>query len=141
MAMKPLLLPLLAQVALTFIVMFRMYALRTAEFKTKRIDPQSVRTRQTFREKLTDSAHVADNYSNLFELPVLFYAAILLALTLLVSDPLLEGLAWLFVGLRAVHSYIHTTYNTVMHRFYAFAAGALVLLAIWVRLAVIVLMS
>lgn len=141
MALKPLLWPLLAQVALTFVVMLRMYLARVAEFKAKRIDPQSVRTRHAFREKVTDSAHIADNFSNLFEMPILFYVAMLLAMTLLVSDALLVSLAWTYVLLRIVHSAIHTTYNRVMHRFYAFAASALVLLAIWIRLAAVLLLN
>jgi len=141
MAFNALLLPLLAQVLLTFVVMVRMYNSRVAEFKAKGIHPDSVKTRQTFREKVTDSAHIADNFSNLFEMPVLFYVAILLAMSLLVADPVLVALAWLYVALRIVHSTIHTTYNKVMHRFYAFAASALVLLAIWVRLAVVLLMN
>ena len=138
---KPLLLPLLAQVLLTFIVMFRMYSKRIAEFKAKRIHPDSVKTRQLFREKLTDSANSADNFLNLFEMPVLFYAAVLLALSLLLTDYLLVALAWLYVALRYVHSFIHVTYNTVMHRFYVFAASAMVLLVIWVRLAALILLK
>lgn len=138
---KPLLYPLLLQVLLTFVVMFRMYAQRVAEFRAKRIDPEEVRTRQPFRERLTDSAASADNFSNLFEMPVLFYTAIVLALTLLISDLVLVALAWMYVALRWVHSYIHCTYNRVMHRFYAFAASALVLLLIWVRLGALVVLK
>ncbi len=132
--MKVLLYPLLAQVALTFVVMFRMYSARVAEFKEKRIHPQSVPTRAAFREKITDSANSADNFSNLFETPVMFFVAIVLAYTMLIYDPLLLVFAWMYVGCRVVHSFIHCTYNTVMHRFYAFAASAIVLLALWVRL-------
>ena len=124
---KSLLMPLLAQVALTFVVMFWMYAQRIAEFKAKRIHPESVKSRHVFRQKLTDSANSADNFLNLFEMPVLFYVAMLLAISQLVSDALLVSLAWLYVFLRAVHSIIHCSYNTVIHRFYVFAASALVL--------------
>lgn len=134
MLMKALLFPLLIQVALTFAVMFRLYTTRLQEFKQKNIDPQSVATRQKFQEKLTDSAAAADNFSNLFEMPVLFYLAMLLALTLLIYDPIIITLAWLYVGLRIIHSLIHCTYNLVIHRFGAFAFSALVLLAIWLRL-------
>jgi len=130
---KPLLLPLLVQVLLTFIVMLRMYRSRVSEFKRKKIHPQSVSTRKEFREKLTDSAAAADNFSNLFEMPVLFYTVVLLALILLVEDTVLVALAWMFVILRIVHSYIHTTYNTVMHRFMVFAASCAVLFFMWAR--------
>ena len=131
---KPLLLPLLIQVALTFAVLIRMYYTRILEMHRKKIDAQSLDTRRKGRELLTDSAAPADNFGNLFETPVLFYTAILLALTLLLQDPVIVALAWMYVILRAVHSLIHTTYNTVMHRFYAYILSCLALFALWVRL-------
>lgn len=138
--MKALLYPLLIQVALTFTVMIRLYVTRVAEFKRKRIDPNSVPTRQSFAASITDSANVADNFANLFEMPVLFYTAVVLALTLLIHDPIMIALAWLYVGLRIMHSLIHCTYNLVMHRFAVFAFSALVLLAMWLRLGWIIIL-
>jgi hypothetical protein len=138
---KPLLYPLLAQVLLTFIVMVRMYARRIPEFQIRNIDPEAVKTRRDAGELLVDSASSADNFSNLFEMPVLFYTAVLLALTSMLSDPVLVALAWMYVILRYVHSVIHTTYNSVRHRFYAFIASAVVLLAIWVRLGTLIVLS
>jgi hypothetical protein len=45
------------------------------------------------------------------------------------------ALAWAFVVLRIVHSFIHCTYNRVMHRFTAYLLSSLVLWVIWVYLA------
>lgn len=134
MYFKPLLLPLLAQVALTFTVMIIMYRKRVAEMKSKQIHPQQIKTRSGSKDFLTDSAPASDNYSNLFELPVLFYVAILLTLILMVQDSILVILAWAFVASRCVHSFIHVGYNKVMHRFTVFIISAFVLLAFWVRL-------
>lgn len=134
MYFKPLLLPLLAQVALTFIVMISMYRSRVAEMKSKRIHPQRIKTREKSKRFLTDSAPSSDNFSNLFELPVLFYTAILLTLILMLQDSILVILAWTFVLLRYLHSFIHVTYNRVMHRFFMFVLSCVVLLAYWVRL-------
>jgi hypothetical protein len=134
MYFKPLLLPLLAQVALTFIVMISMYRGRVAEMKSKRIHPQRIKTREKSKRFLTDSAPSSDNFSNLFELPVLFYTAILLTLILMVQDSILVILAWTFVLTRYLHSFIHVTYNKVMHRFFVFLLSTFVLLAYWVRL-------
>ena len=131
---KALLYPVLVQVALTFFVMMRMYLQRVAEFQRKNIHPQKAATRVKSRELLTDSAASADNFSNLFEMPVLFFVAMLLAITLLLQDPVLATMAWLYVGLRIAHSMVHITYNTVMHRFYLFALSAFTLFLIWVRL-------
>lgn len=138
---KPLIFPLLAQVALTFLVMLHMYVRRVREFQRRRIDPQAARTRSQASGLLKDSAPSSDHFQNLFEMPVLFYVAVLLALTLLVNDRLLLLLAWLFVALRAAHSLIHLTYNQVMHRFFVFIASAVVLLGIWVRLAAVLLLK
>jgi len=139
MYFKPLLLPLLAQVALTFIVIVVMYQKRVAEMKSKQIHPQQIKTRVKSKELLTGSAASADNYSNLFELPVLFYTAILLTLMLMVQDSILVILAWTFVAARGLHSLIHVTYNRVMHRFSVFIFSSFVLLAFWVRLGWIIL--
>jgi len=141
MYFKPLLLPLLAQVGLTFIVMTSMYRTRVAELKAKHIHPQKIGTRSKSRELLTDSAFAADNYSNLFETPVLFYTAILTTLVLMVQDSVLVALAWAYVASRYVHSFIHVTYNRVMHRFAAFIFSSFVLFAFWVRLGWIIVQA
>ena len=141
MYFKPLLLPLLAQVFLTFTVMLIMYRKRVAEMKTKRIHPQRTKTRSMAHGILTDSETAADNYANLFESPVLFYVAILLTLILMVQDTILVVLAWTYVSSRFMHSFIHMTYNKVMHRFSVFIFSSLVLLAILVRLGWIIIQS
>ena len=141
MYFKPLLIPLLAQVALTFVVMIIMYRRRVTEMQTKRIHPQRTKTRSKALGVLTDSETAANNYTNLFESPVLFYTAILLTLILMVQDSILVILAWTYVGSRAVHSFIHITYNRVMHRFMVFLFSSFVLFAIWVRLGWIIFQS
>ncbi|MCP4048347.1 MAG: hypothetical protein GY732_20405 [Gammaproteobacteria bacterium] len=141
MYFKPLLIPLLAQVALTFGVMIIMYRKRVTEMETKRIHPQQMKTRSKTLGVLTDSETAANNYTNLFESPVLFYTAILLTLILMVQDSILVILAWTYVGSRIIHSFIHITYNRVMHRFVVFLFSSFVLFAIWVRLGWIIFQS
>lgn len=135
---KPVLLPLLAQVLLTFLVWVYMYFTRFREMAAKNIDPEHLKDRVAAQSLLKTSASPADNFRNLFELPVLFYTAILLSLVLLIQDQLFVQLAWGFVVLRAVHSVIHCTYNRVLHRFTAYVAGAVVLFLMWMRLAMFV---
>ena len=141
MYFKPLLLPLLAQVVLTFVVMLVMYRKRVAEMKTKRIHPQRTKSRSMTHRVLTDSETAANNYANLFESPILFYTAILLTLILMVQDTILVALAWTYVSSRYLHSFIHITYNKVMHRFSVFIFSSFVLLAMWVRLGWIIIQS
>lgn len=72
------------------------------------------------------------NYMNLLELPVLFHAICLVAYVTHTGAAQVVLLAWAYVALRVVHSFIHVTYNHVMHRFVAFAASNFVLVAMWV---------
>jgi len=136
---KPMLLPLLAQVLLTFIVWGLLYFTRVREMKQKNIHPQALKARSQAQGLLVDSAAPANNFANLLEMPVLFYLAVLLSLLLLVQDPVLVALAWTFVALRTVHSFIHCTYNRVMHRFLVYFTSCMILLLMWLRLAAYIL--
>jgi hypothetical protein len=127
--------PMVAQVAIVAAVWVRLYFVRVGEMKAKRIHPQAVATTRSASQVLEDVG-TADNFRNLFEVPVLFFAVCLaLAVTDLVS-PLQVALAWLYVAMRAVHSYIHTTYNKVMHRFMAFLVSTTCVFVMWVVFAV-----
>lgn len=139
MYFKPLLLPLLAQVLLTFIVMYIMGRKRVNEIKKMKIHPQRTDVRTHAREVFKESEAAADNYHNQFESPVLFYVVILLTLMLMVQDYVIVVLAWTFVGLRYIHSFIHITYNRVLHRFSVFVFSSMVLFALWFRLGWIIL--
>ena len=130
MGQNAIFLPAVAMVLLTFVVWWRMYTMRIAQMKRERIHPQAVATSAQVTAKLTDSRG-ADNFRNLFELPVLFYLALVVAQqAALVSMPVLL-LAWLFVALRVAHSWIQCTYNKVIHRFYVYFAGGMVLWVLW----------
>ena len=126
-------LPALALVALTFIVLGVMFTRRVAQMKRERIHPQAVATSKLAAERYTDVAP-ADNFRNLFETPVLFYLAVVVAAQTAQVTPTVLGLAWAYVALRVIHSIIHCGYNKVMHRFRAFALSMLVLLVLWVVL-------
>lgn len=128
-------LPALAMVVLTIAVWLRMYATRIGEMKRERIHPQAVATSAQMAARLSDT-RAADNFRNLFELPVLFYLALVVAATTAQTGVAVLSLAWSFVALRALHSWIHCTYNRVMHRFKAYLAGGLALWALWAVLAV-----
>ena len=127
--------PALAMAALTLVVWLRMFFMRVGQMKRERIHPQSVATSAQAVARLTDSS-AADNFRNLFELPVLFYVALVVAAQAGLVDAATLLLAWLFVLLRVVHSVIQCSYNKVMHRFYAYLASGLVLWVLWGYLAV-----
>ena len=132
---KLIFMPAVAMVALTFVVWWRMYVVRIGQMKRERIHPQAVATSAQSSARLTDSC-AADNFRNLFELPVLFYVALVVAAITGQVNATTIAFAWAFVLLRIVHSAIHCTYNKVMHRFYAYVAGGMALWLLWGAIAV-----
>lgn len=127
---KAIFLPALAMVGLTFLVWIRMYVVRIGQMQRERIHPQSIAMSAQVAQRLSDT-RASDNFRNLFELPVLFYAALGAAALTGQGTTGVLVLAWLFVALRVLHSLIQCGYNKVMHRFWVYIAGALVLWALW----------
>jgi hypothetical protein len=130
---KAFLLPLFAMVLLNLLVWLRLYQTRLGEMKRRRIHPQSVAS--SAQMAALEDTRAADNFRNLFELPVLFYAAVLLIIVSRSDSLVLLALAWAFVALRYLHSYIHCTYNRVKDRFSAYLFSGLALWALWGMLA------
>lgn len=69
----------------------------------------------------------AHNYNHLLEQPVLFYAVCLVIALSGNSTGLTMYLAWVYVGLRILHSLWQATVNRVAIRFALFLASSLVL--------------
>ncbi|MBY0572683.1 MAG: MAPEG family protein, partial [Undibacterium sp.] len=113
----------IAMFFLTAIVGVRMFTIRVKEIKRKRIRVQEFADSVKIAGKMED-VQASDNYKNLFEQPVLFYALCLLVIQTGIDDPVLQIGAWFFVALRYAHSFIHCGYNKVIHRFRAFAGAS-----------------
>ena len=128
-------LPDLAMVLLTVVIWLRMYVERSMQMRALRVHPQKVATAAQMAAALPDT-RAADNFRNLFEVPVLFYVATVVAHAIGAVDVGTLVIAWIFVGLRYVHSVIHVTYNQVMHRFGAYVASCLVLWLLWAKIAI-----
>ena len=120
-----------AMVMLAFIVGSALLFTRVREMRQKRLHPQSIANSLLMAARL-ENVKVADNFRNLFEVPVLFYALVAMALaTGFVPGWLVPG-SWLFVALRFAHSFIHCTYNRVYHRLAVFLTSFGLLVAMWV---------
>jgi len=128
-------LPLLAQVLLTALVWVWMYKTRIAEMRDKGITPQALAT-TTGAVKSLRAVGPADNFSSLFETPVLFYVAVMTLYITQMVDGLSMILASAFVVFRYLHSFIHVTYNCVMHRFGVYVMSTLLLWFLWGVIAV-----
>jgi len=127
--------PAIAMVVLTAVVWLRMLSDRVGELRARKIHPQQVATPRLVAQKL-ENLQSADNFRNLLEVPVLFYVLCsFLAITKLTSV-LLLACAWGYVVLRAYHSLIQLTHNTVMRRFQVYVASCIVLAVMWVVFAV-----
>jgi hypothetical protein len=123
--------PVIALVALAFIVMFAMLKERIGEMTERRIHPQSAPS-STQLSAVLKNTKGADNYKNLFELPTLFYVlCVILMFTTKTLSPVLLSLAWVYVALRSWHSFVHVSYNKVMTRFKIFIASSVVLAVMW----------
>jgi len=123
--------PIVAQVLLSFVVAIRMAYERFQVGMRERIQPHTIATRAAMAERMPTTARSSDNFQNQFETPVLFIVAMLVAMQMQFVDPVLLGLAWVWVVLRHIHAVVHLTYNKVRHRFRAFLASVFVLAAIW----------
>ncbi|MEM1105362.1 MAG: MAPEG family protein [Pseudomonadota bacterium] len=126
------LLPVLALVLWTSVMWFWLYITRVPAMQKARIHPQTARHPDSgWKDKLPATARgVADNYNHLHEQPVLFYAVMAFAALTGGGDTIALGLAWAYVALRVVHSFIQAVVGTVMLRFNVFALASLVLTAL-----------
>jgi hypothetical protein len=119
--------PVLALIAWSLVMLAWLYIQRLPtmlRYALSEARPQSGEVRRRV------PAHVqwpADNYNNLLEQPMLFYALCLSVFASGQSSFTLEYLAWLYVALRVMHSVIHATCNIVVIRFGLFIAGSGVL--------------
>jgi len=128
--------PLLAMVLLTAIVLIWMYITRVRAMKENKIHPQKIADHASSMKLLRSASGPSDNFSNLFEAPVLFYVAILTIFASQVGDNMLLVTAWSYVALRYLHSFIHITYNKVMHRYKIYLASTFVLWFLWILLGI-----
>jgi hypothetical protein len=121
--------PVFAMIFLTFLVWVYMYVWRIGFIRRNRLGQEELAPSGALA-RLAPAAvlNTSDNFRNLFEIPVIFYA---LALYLFVTsqvDAIYLAAAWVFVAFRALHSAVHCTTNIVMLRFSLYVVSTL---AVW----------
>ena len=112
-----------------------MYATRIpAMSAAPEIEPASKLVGSTgadLRSKLPEKVSwKADNYNHLHEQPTVFYAVAIVLAIVGAGDGMNAFLAWIYVGLRIVHSIVQATANRVLVRFVLFALSSIVLIAL-----------
>ncbi len=119
---KDLIYPIFALVLLNFTVAGRLLYYRIRLFRFKDTSPQVAQY----------EAAASNNFKNLFEVPTMFYAAMILATLFNIHPPALVGLAWIFVAARYCHSFVHCTVNIILVRLAFFQVSVGSLAAIWI---------
>ena len=139
MTIRMVLLPVFAQVALTFALLLWMAFARTGSVRRGETKIRDIALGQlAWPEQATK---VSNCFNSQFQLPLLFYVLVILAWITRQADLLFVVMAWTFVILRLAHAYIHTTSNHVPTRFNVFAVGTIVLLVMWIIFAVRILIA
>ena len=130
MSIPSVLAPVFVQVALVYVVMLAMSWSRTVALRGGGFKGEDVALGRAVWPR--QATQIGNNYSNQFELPVLFFALVPLVLITHKADLLFVVLEWLFVLFRVVHAIIHTTSNQVSLRGPAFLGSAVVLGIAWI---------
>ena len=123
--------PLLAQVALMFLVLFTLVRYRVVEILTKRIEENDVPLRKA--EWLEKATRADSNYLSQFEIPVLFIALVILQVVTKTDDHFQLYLAWGYVICRFFHYIFHIFITQNILRTTFFTISTFILLAMWVR--------
>ena len=132
--------PFIGMLLLTFFVWVHLYVRRISYTIKNRIHPQRLTTPEKGKALIPDEVnYLAYNLTNLFELPVAFYALCLYLYVTGNVDTIYVAAAWTFFLLRVLHSIVHCTFNRVIVRFYLYALSALALWFMLARAAIAVL--
>jgi hypothetical protein len=133
--------PIVALAAWTMFMWLWMYATRIPAMQAAKIDAGAKvgGTGKDLDGVLPEKTQwIAHNYNHLHEAPTIFYAV---ALVLAISgqgDGLNATIAWVYVGLRILHSLIQALWNRVIVRFSVFAFSSLALIALTIHAAIAV---
>jgi hypothetical protein len=138
MSAQMVLLPVFVLVGLTFALLLGMASARTRALKGRETNLKDIALgQQNWPERATQ---IGNCFSNQFEIPVLFYVLIALALPLRHADLVIVLLSWVFVVCRFAHAGIFVTSNNVQQRGAVWFAGVLVLFAMWLYFALRILL-
>ena len=121
--------PFLAMIGLVLVVWVYLYARRIPFILGSTLTQEQMITPGVFAQLSPPAVNnPSDNFKNLFEIPVLFYAlALYLFVTNQVDGAYLTA-AWIFVAFRVLHSAVHCTFNNVNLRFSLYLVATL---AVW----------
>lgn len=138
---SPLLQPMVALILWTMLIWLWMYVTRIPAMNNAKIDTANLvgGTGGNLDELLPPQVQwKAHNYNHLLTEPTLFYAICVVLILSGQDFGLNVTIAWLYVGLRVLHSLIQVTVNRVMFRFMVFALSSLCIIALTIHAAIAV---
>ena len=138
MSVQMVLLPVFVLVGLTFFLLLWMAGARRGALVGGQTKIRDIALGQ--QNWPVRATQIGNCYSNQFEMPLLFYILIALALPLRHADLVIVLLSWVFVVTRFVHAGIFVTSNDLGQRSLAWFAGVLVLFAMWLYFALKILL-
>ncbi len=133
--------PMVALILWTMLVWLWMYATRIPAMNKAKIDSANlVGTKGGDLDELLppEVQWKAHNYNHLLAEPTLFYAICVVLILSGQDFGLNLTIAWIYVGLRVLHSLIQVTVNRVVFRFSAFALSSLCIIALAIHAAIAV---
>jgi hypothetical protein len=138
MSVQMVLLPVFVLVGLTFFLLLWMAGARRGALVGGQTKVRDIALGQP--NWPARATQIGNCYRNQFELPLLFYILIALALPLRHADFVIVLLSWVFVVCRFAHAGIFVTSNDLKARSLAWFAGVLVLFAMWLYFALKILL-
>src|ERR1700694_3357494 len=138
MSVQMFLLPVFVLVGLTFALLLWMAGARRQALVDGEAKIRDIALGQSHWP--TRATQIGNCFSNQFELPLLFYILIALALPLRHADLFIVLMSWVFVVTRFVHAGIFVTSNDLKHRWLVWFPGVLVLFAMWFYFALKILL-
>jgi len=118
--------PLFATIGLTFVVWVYMYVRRVAFIQRNGLTPAELAKPGRLAElSPPEVSNPSDNFKNLFEIPVLFYALAIVLFVTAKVDATYVWAGWVFFVFRVLHSAMHCTLNLVLVRFYLYLISTL----------------
>lgn len=127
--LHPLVYPMFAMILFTFLFAGFMLYTRVTEIKKGKVKFSY------FRTYVGDASDIviktSRHFTNLFEVPVIFYATILLLITLDISTSAQIVFAWVFVISRLFHAFFHVFASNIYPRMISYLVGWLAIVCMW----------
>ena len=127
--------PFFAMIALTLAVWLYLFVRRVPFILRTDFGPDGLTPAKFAALSPPAVSNPSDNFKNLFELPVIFYALVLYLFTAQRVDTTYVTAAWVFFVFRALHSAMACTLNIVNVRFALYLAASLALWFMAIRAA------